>query len=69
LGWLGKVVGGAIGFALGGPLGAVLGTTFGHAYDQNVKFEGSLEDRRAGSLSQGEQSQATFFVASFSMLA
>jgi DnaJ like chaperone protein len=69
MGWFGKVVGGAIGFALGGPLGAVLGTTFGHAYDQNVKFEGTLENRRSGSLSSGEQSQATFFVASFSMLA
>ena len=70
MGWFGKVVGGAIGLALGGPLGAVLGATFGHAYDQNVEFEGRLEGRRAaGSLSSGEQSQATFFVASFSMLA
>jgi DnaJ like chaperone protein len=69
MGWFGKVVGGAIGLALGGPLGAVLGATFGHAYDQNVEIEGRLENSSTGSLSSGEQSQATFFVASFSMLA
>jgi DnaJ like chaperone protein len=74
MGWIGKVVGGAIGMAIGGPLGAVLGATFGHAYDKNVEIEENLQvgggpGPRRESLSSGEQSQATFFVACFSMLA
>ena len=58
--WLGKIIGGTIGFAMGGPLGAVAGAVFGHAFDSN-------DDRRT--LSYGETSQLTFFVAAFSMLA
>lgn len=58
--WLGKIIGGTIGFAMGGPLGAVAGAVFGHAFDSN-------ENR--GTLSNGEASQLTFFVAAFSMLA
>lgn len=66
MGWLGKMVGGTIGLALGGPLGAIAGAAFGHMFDA----EGSqrlLPDTEG--LSQEGQSQVTFFVAAFSMLA
>lgn len=61
------MVGGTIGFAMGGPIGAVAGAVFGHAFDVN-------DDRRLGvgarrQLSAAEESQMTFFVAVFSMLA
>jgi len=73
MGWIGKLVGGALGMAIGGPLGAVLGATFGHAYDKNIEIEEGLQQGGSGprrqTLSTGEQSQATFFVACFSMLA
>lgn len=67
MGWIGKMVGGTIGFAMGGPIGAVAGAVFGHAFDVN-------DDRRLGGdarrqLSAAEESQMTFFVAVFSMLA
>ena len=63
MGWIGKLMGGAIGFALGGPLGAIIGATFGHAYDSN-------QDKTGGRmfLTAGQEAQATFFVAAFSML-
>jgi len=67
MGWIGKIIGGTLGFALGGPLGAVFGATFGHAYDSsNVQFE-KIEGRTH--LSPGQESQLTFFVGVFSMLA
>jgi DnaJ like chaperone protein len=66
MGWLGKIVGGALGFAVGGPIGAVAGATFGHAFDLNEKQYLVTE---GAELSGNEQSQLTFFVASFSMLA
>lgn len=66
MGWLGKVVGGSIGFALGGPLGAIAGAAFGHAFDQShVNYDYGEVDR----LSSNEETQLTFFVAAFSMLA
>jgi DnaJ like chaperone protein len=66
MGWLGKVIGGTIGFAIGGPLGAIAGAVFGHGFDRNeVKYLYEEPSR----LSQSEESQFTFFVASFSMLA
>ncbi|MBW2218312.1 MAG: TerB family tellurite resistance protein [Deltaproteobacteria bacterium] len=68
MGWLGKVVGGTIGFALGGPLGAVAGATFGHAFDKNEQEYLSSPGGRMP-LSEGEEEQLTFFVATFSMLA
>jgi len=67
MGIIGKVLGGAIGFAIGGPLGAVAGAVFGHAaYDSSRHAPRLGYD---GSLSAAEQSQITFFVAAFSMLA
>ncbi|MBW1776560.1 MAG: co-chaperone DjlA [Deltaproteobacteria bacterium] len=66
MGWLGKIIGGTIGFALGGPLGAVAGAVFGHAFDTG-KDEGVSQKRVH--LSALENTQLTFFVAAFSMLA
>jgi len=66
MGWLGKVVGGTIGFALGGPLGAVAGAAFGHAFDSSEEKQITHNRTRLGSV---EESQLTFFVAAFSMLA
>ena len=66
MGIIGKVLGGAIGFAMGGPLGAVAGAVFGHAYDTSQQTP-QLGYRNY--LSNSEQSQITFFVAAFSMLA
>ncbi|MCX5883318.1 MAG: TerB family tellurite resistance protein [Deltaproteobacteria bacterium] len=60
---IGKLVGGAIGFALGGPIGAIAGAVFGHAFDNKP-----ADSDTAMSLSYGESSQITFFVAAFSML-
>ncbi|MDM8542832.1 co-chaperone DjlA [Desulfococcaceae bacterium HSG9] len=62
---IGKIVGGAIGFAVGGPLGAIAGTALGHAYD--VGSEKTVEPRIF--LSNSEETQFTFFLAVFSMLA
>ncbi len=64
--WLGKIIGGTIGFALGGPLGAVAGAVFGHAFDAGK--EGPAPQERVH-LSAHENTQLTFFVAAFSMLA
>ena len=64
--WLGKMVGGTIGFALAGPLGAIAGAAFGHAFDTTA--ENNLSEKRP-TLSNGETTQLTFFVAAFSMLA
>lgn len=64
--WVGKMVGGTIGFALGGPVGAVLGGVFGHAFDTSE--ERHLPGGRT-LLSPEEETQMTFFVAGFSMLA
>jgi len=66
MGIMGKIVGGTIGFALGGPLGAIAGAAFGHAYDAGTE-NAYIENRNR--LTTGETSQATFFVAAFSMLA
>ncbi len=66
MGWLGKIVGSTIGFALGGPLGAVAGATFGHAFDLSDEQYLSEDGKK---LSLEENSQLTFFVAVFSMLA
>jgi DnaJ like chaperone protein len=66
--WLGKVVGGTIGFALAGPLGAIAGAVFGHAFDTSAEDEPQWTDADAR-LSTLEESQLTFFVATFSMLA
>lgn len=67
MGWLGKLVGGTIGFAIGGPLGAVCGAAVGHGFDKSD--EQYLGDQEGLRLSNDEQSQLTFFVAAFSMLA
>jgi len=61
----GKIVGGAIGFTLGGPLGAIAGATFGHVFDKSNEL---YDDDRTPRLSNGESSQLTFYVATFSML-
>ena len=66
MGWMGKIVGGTIGFALGGPLGAIAGAALGHAFDKNDPVGAA---RGRPSLTSGEASQFTFFVATFSMLA
>jgi len=75
MGWLGKMVGGTIGFALGGPIGAVAGAAFGHTFDKkeaayladpDVKMHQRLSQQK---LSNDEETQLTFFVAAFSMLA
>jgi len=62
---IGKILGGTIGFALGGPLGAIAGAAIGHAYD--------LGSERVAQpqifLSNVEETQFTFFLAAFSMLA
>lgn len=65
MGIIGKLVGGAIGFAMGGPLGAIAGAVFGHAFDKGSSQYG----HQTIPLSYREQSQVTFFVAVFSMLA
>ena len=65
--WVGKFVGGTLGFALGGRLGAVAGAAFGHAFDSSEEkphYSGQMYH-----LSNGEETQFTFFVAAFSMLA
>lgn len=70
MGWLGKMVGGTIGFALGGPIGAVAGAAFGHTFDK--KEAAYLADpgmKMHQRLSTDEETQLTFFVAAFSMLA
>jgi len=70
MGWLGKMVGGTIGFALGGPIGAVAGAAFGHTFDK--KEAAYLADSGLNmqqKLSDNEETQLTFFVAAFSMLA
>lgn len=64
MGWIGKIIGGTIGFAMGGSLGAVAGATLGHNFDKNEK-----KYLNRPSLSNGEETQLTFFVATFSMLA
>jgi DnaJ like chaperone protein len=66
MGWMGKIIGGTIGFAMGGPLGAIAGAVFGHAFDSSNELFDAEEKLR---LSSGEESQLTFFVAAFSMLA
>ncbi len=66
--WLGKVVGGTIGFAMGGPVGAVAGAAFGHMFDGENAGQ-VVAGKDSARLSNGETSQMTFFVASFSMLA
>jgi DnaJ like chaperone protein len=63
---MGKIVGGTIGFALGGPLGAIAGAALGHAFDSSDAIQ-TAEGGRP--LTEGETSQFTFFVATFSMLA
>ncbi len=63
MGWLGKIVGGTLGFALGGPLGAIAGAALGHSFDATDN-----QYSRAR-LSYHEETQMTFFVATFSMLA
>ncbi len=67
--WMGKIVGGALGFAMGGPLGAVAGVLFGHAFDKGSELEYKEGFFGGATLSEDEQSQLTFFVAAFSMLA
>ena len=67
MGIIGKIVGGTIGFALGGPLGAVAGAVFGHAFDNNPAHPKDAYYK--GHLSSIEQTQLTFFVSTFSMLA
>ena len=69
MGWLGKVVGGTIGFALGGPIGAVAGAAFGHSFDRKEALYLAQEHSQHQRLSTDEESQLTFFVAAFSMLA
>ncbi|MDY0220983.1 MAG: TerB family tellurite resistance protein [Desulfobacterium sp.] len=69
MGWLGKVVGGTIGFALGGPIGAVAGAAFGHSFDRKEALYLAQEESHQQRLSTDEESQLTFFVAAFSMLA
>ncbi len=66
MGWLGKIIGGTLGFALGGPLGAVAGAVFGHAFDSG---KGEPDTEQTVRLSAFENTQLTFFVAAFSMLA
>jgi len=66
MGWLGKIVGGTIGFAMGGPLGAVAGAVFGHAFDKSTESDYA---ERIDHLTSTEETQFTFFVATFSMLA
>lgn len=68
MGWLGKMVGGTIGFALGGPIGAVAGAAFGHTFDKKETIYLS-EHQSHERLTTDEESQLTFFVAAFSMLA
>jgi len=66
MGVLGKIIGGTIGFAMAGPLGAIAGAALGHAFDTNSQ---TIHFEERARLSQGEEAQFTFFVASFSMLA
>lgn len=65
--WLGKVIGGTIGFAMGGPLGAIAGAVFGHAFDRNE--DRLLQPGERNRLSSIEESQFSFFIGAFSMLA
>jgi len=66
MGFIGKLIGGTIGFAMAGPLGAIAGATLGHAFDSNEQHYHTTERAR---LAPGEETQLTFFVAAFSMLA
>ena len=59
--WWGKVIGGTLGFMMGGPLGALLGSTIGHQFDSGLK-RGGFRSISA----KLEQTQATFFTATFS---
>jgi len=68
MGMLGKIIGGTIGFAMAGPLGAIAGAALGHAFDTNADMQHHYIDE-GSRLSSGEESQFTFFVAAFSMLA
>jgi DnaJ like chaperone protein len=66
MGILGKIVGSTIGFAIGGPLGAIAGAALGHTFD---KSDDAYLRGGAPTITSGEESQFTFFVATFSMLA
>lgn len=66
MGLIGKIFGGAIGFALGGPLGAIAGAALGHAYDVGSEH---VDGEPRTFLSSNEETQFTFFLAVFSMLA
>ena len=66
MGILGKIVGSTIGFAIGGPLGAIAGAALGHSFD---KSDDAYLRGGAPTITSGEESQFTFFVATFSMLA
>ncbi len=66
MGLIGKIIGGTIGFAMAGPLGAIAGAALGHAFDTGEQSHHTAERAR---LSSGEETQLTFFVAAFSMLA
>jgi len=66
MGLFGKIIGGTIGFALAGPLGAIAGAALGHAFDSD---QHNYLSNRQPRLSPGEESQFTFFVGAFSMLA
>ena len=61
--WWGKLVGGTLGFMLGGPLGALLGSVVGHNFDAG-------KQRADGPFlgNDQEQTQATFFIATFSVM-
>ena len=66
MGFIGKLIGGTIGFAMGGPLGLIAGAALGHAFDSSDQNYYKAERAR---LAPGEETQFTFFVAAFSMLA
>jgi DnaJ like chaperone protein len=64
MGWLGKAIGGSLGFMIGGPIGAIAGMALGHQFDSTdstVHFQTRYSD--------GEKSQAVFFIATFSLFA
>jgi DnaJ like chaperone protein len=73
--WFGKIIGGTLGLFVGGPIGAIGGAALGHfMFDRHDEGGGAFgwgEQIGAGQRQRvftTEQTQATYFVALFSML-
>ena len=71
MGWFGKLTFGSLGLFLGGPLGAIAGVALGHHLvdKKGAYMDGAIHrTHHQPRLEQGEQTQATYFIALFSIL-